>query len=92
MSAGRSGHAWRQAKARVKRSGGPCWICGQLIDYELKTPDPGSFEVDHKVSLKAGGDPLDMHNLAASHRSCNRAKSDGPMQGTKQVPTSRRWL
>lgn len=52
-----------------------CWICGQPIDYTLRSPDPSSFVVDHKVPLARGGaDTID--NKAAAHRSCNRSKSD----------------
>lgn len=61
----------RQIKARR----GPCAICHGPINYTLKTPDPGSFEVDHIIPFAKGG-PDTLENKAAAHRACNRAKSD----------------
>jgi len=88
-----SGHARDKARTRLRRQGSPCWLCGKPIDYTLKTPDPGSFELDHKLPRITHPElDMDPNNWAPSHRACNRAKSDGPVIGTKQVPTSRRWL
>lgn len=57
----------------IRRTKPPCGICGGEIDYTLKSPDPGSFEVDHVLPLARGGtDTLD--NKQASHRACNRDK------------------
>lgn len=89
---GVTSHDWRKARLAVRRQRGGCWLCGRPIDYSLASPDPGSFEVDHKVAVNAGGPFLDPSNLAPSHRRCNRAKSDGPVNGTKLLPTSRRWF
>lgn len=50
-----------------------CAICGQPIDYRLKSPHPDSFEADHIVPLALGGtDTLD--NKQPAHRRCNSAK------------------
>lgn len=52
-----------------------CHICGEYVDKELKTPHPGSPEVDHVIPKEKGGrDTLD--NLKLAHRKCNRDKSD----------------
>lgn len=64
----------------IAQSGAGCWICGQPIDYTLKSPHPMSFEVDHVVPLSSGKtdeerDSLDtLANKRASHRRCNSKK------------------
>ncbi|SIA00097.1 HNH endonuclease [Mycobacteroides abscessus subsp. abscessus] len=60
---------------RVRRRGDDCHICGQPIDYSLPPGLPGSFEADHIMPYALGGAST-LDNLAASHRACNRAKSD----------------
>ena len=53
----------------------PCGICGQDIDYNLTSPHPRSFVLDHIMPLNRGG--LDtLPNKQAAHRDCNRTKSD----------------
>jgi 5-methylcytosine-specific restriction endonuclease McrA len=52
-----------------------------------------SFELDHVVPVSLAPErEHDPSNHAASHRRCNRGKWDGPVNGSKQAPTSRRWL
>lgn len=53
----------------------PCGICGDPIDYTLPYMDPMEFVVDHIVALNRGGSDT-LANKQASHRRCNRAKSD----------------
>ncbi len=70
----------------------PCALCHAPIDYTLRSPHPESFEVDHKVSLHAGG-PDTIDNKQPAHRRCNRAKSSGtglPVP-VPAVATRRRW-
>lgn len=82
----------RRAQVR-RRDGDPpcalqitadCRAAGGLIDYDVRSPDPRSYEVDHIVSSaeaarlgwsEADADNLD--NCQAVCRQCNRAKSDG---------------
>ena len=59
----------------IKRTKPPCHICEQPIDYALHHLDPGAFVVDHVIPLARGGAD-ELANKAASHRSCNRTKSD----------------
>ena len=64
-----------RARARLRRSGAACHICGQAIDYSLPYLHPRSFVVDDVIPLARGGTDT-QDNKAASHRACNRAKSD----------------
>lgn len=57
----------------ISRGYPPCWICGEAIDYTIKTPHPDSFEVDHVVALARGGADS-LSNKKASHRRCNNHK------------------
>lgn len=63
----------KRDRERIRRTGAACHICGQPIDYTLRTPDPRSFEVDHIVPLKRGGADT-ITNKAAAHRECNSKK------------------
>ena len=86
-------------RAAIKRTKPPCHICEHPIDYSLRSPDPGSFEVDHIIPLDSAKTPEDraaldvLSNKAASHRACNRAKwktmpgADAP----RTFVTSRTW-
>lgn len=61
---------WRNA---WRKTGAPCALCGQPIDYDLPHLDPGAFVVDHITPLHRGG-PDVLANTQPAHRSCNRAK------------------
>lgn len=87
-----NGHRRRKAIVKQKRASQVCYLCGQPIDMTLRTPHPMSFELDHKVPLNDGGSAFDPTNHGSTHRAHNRAKSDGPIDGSKTVPTSRQWL
>jgi 5-methylcytosine-specific restriction endonuclease McrA len=64
----------------IARTKAGCHICGQPIDYSLRSPDPQSFEVDHLVPLSSARDDAErdlldrLANKAASHRICNSKK------------------
>ena len=60
-------------RARIARTKPNCHICGEPINYTLKTPHPDSYELDHIVPLKRGGAD-NINNKAASHRKCNSRK------------------
>ena len=75
----------------IARGKPPCGICGGEIDYGLPYTDPGSFVVDHVVSLHKGGADV-LANKQAAHRDCNRAKSDtGPIDLRRRFVTERAW-
>jgi 5-methylcytosine-specific restriction endonuclease McrA len=56
------------------RDGWTCHICGELIDPELKFPDPLSASLDHIIPLAKGGEHS-YANCATSHLGCNMRKS-----------------
>lgn len=60
-------------RARIAKLKAACHICGQPIDYTLKSPDPRSFVIDHVVPLSKGGAD-DTSNVKAAHRECNSKK------------------
>lgn len=62
-------------RAVIRRDRPPCHLCHEDIDYSLRSPHPMSFEVDHVIPLDRGGSD-DLDNKAASHRLCNRRKSN----------------
>jgi len=79
-------------RAVIRRSGAPCGICEQPIDYALHYLEPAAFVVDHIVPLSKGG-PDTLDNKQAAHRSCNRAKSDKLAEeiGPRRFVTWRDW-
>lgn len=54
-------------RARIAKQGGACHICGQAIDYNLRSPDPQSFVIDHVIPLSKGGEDA-LSNVKAAHR------------------------
>lgn len=78
----------------IARGRPPCGICGDPIDYSLRSPDPMSFEVDHIVPIAKGG-PDELDNKQAAHRRCNQAKSDRhdyePEPEFRTFVTARTW-
>lgn len=63
----------KRARRMLAARNEACHICGQPIDYSLKTPHPRSFEADHVQALARGGADT-MTNFRASHRECNSKK------------------
>lgn len=93
-SRGRTGAAWEKARKRVLRASLICSECNELIDPELRWPDPYSGSVDHSipVSSVAWDDPslTDVSTLTSCHLVCNQRK--GNRVGPKEKhPVSRDW-
>lgn len=82
----------RRAEVRRRDGDAPCALqitadcraVAGVIDYDARSPDPRSFEVDHVISSQeaerigwstAEADSLD--NCQPACRQCNRAKSSG---------------
>lgn len=62
-----NGHRRDQVRRRVLAEESDCWLCGQPVDKTLKTPHPGSPEVDEVIPVSKGGDPFDRRNCRLSH-------------------------
>lgn len=70
--------------AACKERGTPCWLCGQAIDYTIPWKDPhtgqindDAFELDHLYPRSTHPElSEDPGNFRASHRSCNRERSN----------------
>ena len=81
--------AWR----RDSKAKAVCHICGKPIDYFVQpSTTPDSYEPDHIQPVHLRPDlELDLNNVAASHRRCNRQRGDGT-NGTCDVGMrSRIW-
>lgn len=77
MAANRENDAMaKRLRARLRREGRHCHICGYPIDYKANHLDPMSFQVDHLLQIANGGPAHDYDNLDAAHRKCNRTRSD----------------
>ena len=49
-----------------------CWLCGEPIDYRLRSPHPRSWSLDHAIPVKE--QPalmLNPRNFRSAHRECN---------------------
>ena len=81
--------ALRLVKAEGRRTGAPCVICGQPIDYRLAYPDPSSCSVQHVKSRKYYPHlTWDPNNHKPAHLSCNQsagADGDQPLGITSNI-------
>jgi 5-methylcytosine-specific restriction endonuclease McrA len=75
----------------IARDKPPCHWCGDDIDYDADWLDPHAFQIDHVIPLNKDG--LDaLENIVASHRKCNREKSDSiPLPAGVHYVTERTW-
>jgi 5-methylcytosine-specific restriction endonuclease McrA len=86
----RRAEALARVKAEGKRTGAPCCICHQGIDYELEYPHPQSCSVQHLQSRKAFPHlTWDPANWAPAHLDCN--KSAGAQQPIDLGVMSEEW-
>lgn len=69
----------RMAWDRDRKARAVCHICGQDIDYSLQPSSADlAWEPDHVVPVSMAPErELDLTNIAASHRKCNRARGNG---------------
>ena len=93
MSRRSSGWAYirKLAWERDRKAKAVCHICMQHIDYSLAPSScEQAYEPDHLVPFSK--DPsleLDLNNIAASHRRCNRARCSKDI--VNLGPQSRIW-
>lgn len=84
---------WGRATQRLRRDvldlyGPTCWIDGEPIDLDLRTPHPRSYEVDHLLPVSLGGDEFDLANCRPAHRECNLRRGNRVNARRRQ---SRAW-
>ena len=75
--------AWNRVRLmawnRDRKAKAPCHICGQSINYHLEpSSTPLAWEPDHVFPVSKRPDlELDLSNIKASHKECNRNRGDG---------------
>ena len=69
----------RMAWDRDRKARAVCGICGQPIDYSLAPSScPDAWEPDHIRPVSRFPElELDITNIRAAHKRCNRARGDG---------------
>ena len=60
-------------QAKWEASSRICCLCGESINPDLKSPDPMSPTVEHKVPIARGG-RHDIDNIDFAHRVCSSSK------------------
>lgn len=60
-------------QAKWETSSRTCCLCGESTNPDLKSPDPMSLTVEHKVPIARGG-RHDIDNIDFAHRVCNSSK------------------
>lgn len=72
----RFGQIRKIAWDRDRKNGAVCHICNQPINYSLQPSScETAWEPDHIIPFITRPDlELDLDNIAASHRRCNRAR------------------
>ena len=91
---GRDTANFKRLRQRLRDERRPrCWLCGQLIDYDLVYPDPDSFSPDHIVPVTVDPALAEVYsNLAPSHLACNWSRSNGtPVAVLGQGAVVRQW-
>jgi 5-methylcytosine-specific restriction endonuclease McrA len=84
-------------RAIIAKGKPDCHWCSEPIDYHANWLHPLAFQVDHVIPLAKGGiDELHYPDgtvqKVASHRRCNRAKSDKlPLPAGAKFVTARAW-
>jgi 5-methylcytosine-specific restriction endonuclease McrA len=59
-------------------TGAYCWLCGEAIDYRLRSPHPRSWTLDHAVTVNENPAlMLNSSNFRSAHRNCNERRGGG---------------
>lgn len=61
----------------LKLRRGPCWLCGQAIDYKLPHDDEMAFTVEHIHPQSTHPELInDPGNCVAAHARCNKRRGN----------------
>ena len=81
----------RAREAHSGELGHRCFVCGGIIDFSLREPDPMSATVEHVVPRYIGGGNS-RSNTSVSHKACNNARQVEEERGAAYARTAwRRW-
>ncbi len=58
-----------------ERDKGRCGLCGEMVDWDVKYPDPRSPSIDHIVPISKGG-VHSYDNVQITHLRCNVGKGN----------------
>ena len=81
-------HRRRKLRAEVRAAEDICWLCGHLVDPDLKHPHPWSASIDEIIPISRGGSPYDRDNCRLAHLRCNQSRGNGaPASDRSSSPT-----
>ena len=72
----------------LKKSGGRCWYCGCMLEFQTGKGCKSEFCVDHFVPVSSGGSNA-VSNLVPCCRTCNTQKKHKSFEAFKRWKT---WL
>ena len=76
MATGRTSRSdYLRNRSALKARKDKCGICLEAIDYQAGQYEDLAFQADHIIPVSKGGSNR-LSNLRATHRKCNRSKSD----------------
>lgn len=69
-----NGHRRNQLRARLLATTTVCEVCGEALNRAIPPGHPLAPEVDERVPIAAGGNPLDRGGTRLIHAQCNKAE------------------
>lgn len=85
----------RKYEALVARDGPSCWLCGKVVNLEIRWNSAWAPSLDHVVPRSKGGGN-ELKNLRLAHQSCNTKRGNLPESMVSspffsQIMRMRRW-
>lgn len=78
------GGRYRRFRLAVLRSTEVCCICGGTVDRTVPPRHPRAPSLEHKISLKLGGQAMDWENAGVAHYGCNSSRGDGTSRSNRR--------
>lgn len=69
-------------KLTLSTYGTICWLCGL----------PGANSADHIIPRSRGGAVYDIKNLGPTHKSCNEARGNTPVEAYRAITDGMAWF